>query len=395
MTFARKKSSGSLSARTARVGKPAKRWGRWGSYLAALGMSVATAAAAQDPPPAIAPQLQLVDRLPARRATPPGEASKTAYLLVYFKEHAHSLFFAVSKDGYRFTDVHDGQPVLSGRDVAEQKGIRDPYLMRGPDGAFYLTMTDLHIFAKQEGLRDTPWQRPEQDYGWGNNRSIILMKSRDLIHWTHARVDVTRLFPAYREAGVAWAPEAIYDPRARKIMVYYTSRIGKGVHSIVYSYADPAFRTLTTEPKPLFAVPRAGKNAVDADITRIGDRYHMFFSTDDGGGHLRQATSARLTGGYVYDPTKVDPEAVDTEAPMLWRRHGTGTYVLMYDVFGARPNNMGFSETTDFRTFRNIGRFNDPGSPMTTTNFTSPKHGSVTAITPAEADRLLDYFKAR
>jgi len=69
--------------------------------------------------------------------------------------------------------------------------------------------------------------------------------------------------------------------------------------------------------------------------------------------------------------------------------------VLMYDVFGAKPNNMGFAETTDFKTFRNIGRFNDPGSTMKTTNFTAPKHGTVMAITPEEAERLRGYFGAR
>ncbi|MGJ3629666.1 hypothetical protein AB5I41_27685 [Sphingomonas sp. MMS24-JH45] len=88
-------------------------------------------------------------------------SAQTAYLLVYFKEHVHSLHFATSRDGFTFTDVNDGKPVLLGEEIAEQKGIRDPYLMRGPDGAFYMTMTDLHIYAKQEGLRTTAWQRPE------------------------------------------------------------------------------------------------------------------------------------------------------------------------------------------------------------------------------------------
>ena len=348
---------------------------------------------AQDPPPPTARQLRIVPELaPAPSPASPPEKARTAYLLSYFKEHVHSLHFAVSRDGYRFTDVNDGRPVLSGEAVAGQKGIRDPYLMRGEDGAFYLTMTDLHIYAQKEGWRSTEWERPAADYGWGNNRAIILMKSRDLIHWTHARVDITRLFPAYRKMGIAWAPEAFYDTRRRQVMVYFSTRIGNGKNYLVYAYADPAFRTLTTQPKPLFPFPRAGKSTVDGDITHVGDRYHLFFSTDDGTGNIRQAVSSRLTGGYAYDPTKVDPEKIGTEAPMVWRRHGTDTYVLMYDVYAAKPNNMGFSETRDFKTFRDIGHFNDPGSPMKTTNFTSPKHGSVTAITPAEADRLERYF---
>jgi predicted GH43/DUF377 family glycosyl hydrolase len=133
-------------------------------------------------------------------------------------------------------------------------------------------------------------------------------------------------------------------------------------------------------------------NTIDADITKVGGKYHMFYVAHEKPGSIKQAVSTRINGGYVFDPRKVDPENVAAEAPNLWRRHGTGTYVLMYDVFGAKPNNMGFAETTDFQTFRDIGRFNAPGSRMKATNFERPKHGTVMAITPAEADRLRGWF---
>ena len=90
------------------------------------------------------------------------------YLLVYFREHDHDIFFALSRDGYDFTDVNGGKCVMKGLDLAEQKGIRDPHIYRGPD-AFYMTLTDLHIYAKQEGLRDTDWQRDGSRYGCGFN----------------------------------------------------------------------------------------------------------------------------------------------------------------------------------------------------------------------------------
>ncbi|MFS0771641.1 glycoside hydrolase family 43 protein [Sphingomonas sp. 1P08PE] len=348
---------------------------------------------AQAPSPA-RPQLEIVRTLAAPAAAP-GEAAKSAYLLVYFKDETHSLHFATSRDGYSFTDVNDGEPVLSGRAIAEQRGIRDPHIMRGPDNAFYMTMTDLHIYAKRDGLRSTEWERPEAQYGWGNNRNLLMMKSTDLLRWTIARVNVSRLFPAYRDAGSAWAPETIYDPGARRMMVYFTTRIGNGPNYMVSSHADPAFTTLTTAPRRLLDYPRPGVNTIDADITRVGGKYRMFYVAHEKPGNIRQAVSDRIATGYVFDPAKVDPETVAAEAPTLWRRHGTGTWVLMYDVFGAKPNNMGFSETADFRTFRNIGRFNDPGSPMKATNFTAPKHGAVMAITPAEAARLAGYFTRR
>ena len=79
--------------------------------------------------------------------------------------------------------------------------------------------------------------------------------------------------------------------------------------------------------------------------------------------------------------------------PNLRRRHGSDIYVLMYDVYGAKPhNNMGFSKTRDFIHFRDIGRFNDPGSPMKATNFSAPKHGAVMPISPDELQRLTRHF---
>lgn len=329
-------------------------------------------------------------------ARPPSDDALQAYLFVYFKDETHSIYFATSTDGYTFTDVNGGEPIFLGKDLGEQKGVRDPHIMRGPDGAFYLSMTDLHIFARREGLRDTEWERPKELYEWGNNRALILMKSRDLLHWTHSIVHVGELFPEFADLGCAWAPQTIVDPASQKLLVYFTTRLGKGTNFMVCSYANEAFTTLETTPKRFFTYPKETVNTIDGDITRIGDRFHLFYVAHDRPGGLRRAVSDKLAEGYVFDPAKVDPESVACEAPNLWRRNGTNTYVLMYDVFGARPrNNMGFSETTDFVNYKNLGRFNEKDSPMRATNFSAPKHGAVMSITLDELRRLQGYFLAR
>src|SRR4051812_25391255 len=66
------------------------------------------------------------------------EKDFAGYMLVYFKDQTHSSYLAISRDGYTFTDINGGQPVFDGTLLAEQKGVRDPFLCRGPDGAFYL-----------------------------------------------------------------------------------------------------------------------------------------------------------------------------------------------------------------------------------------------------------------
>src|SRR4051794_13560207 len=92
---------------------------------------------------------------PTREAKQAADKELSGYLFVYFKDETHSLYFAISRDGYSFTDVNGGKPVMDGTKLAEQKGIRDPHIARGPDGAFYLAMTDLHINGMRAGFRTT------------------------------------------------------------------------------------------------------------------------------------------------------------------------------------------------------------------------------------------------
>jgi len=65
----------------------------------------------------------------------------------------------------------------------------------------------------------------------------------------------------------------------------------------------------------------------------------------------------------------------------------------MYDCYGISPHNFGFSETTDFTNFTNLGHFNE--GVMKATNFQSPKHGAVVHVTAEEAKRLSDHWAAK
>jgi len=318
-----------------------------------------------------------------KNARQPKESDLGGYLLVYFKDPTHSAYFAISKDGYTFTDVNGGQPIFIGSQLAEQKGVRDPHIARGPDGAFYLAMTDLHIFGQKAGYRDSTWQRPMEKYGWGNNRALVLMKSYDLIHWTHSDFRVDKAFPELGDIDCSWAPEVMYDAKAKKMMVYFTIRYNNKSANIYYSYANHDFTRLETVPKMINDI--AG---IDADITRVGDTYHMFYVGD---AKVWYARSNKINADYKSTGKRIDPEKVSTEAPNVFKRLGSDTYVLMYDVYGLRPSNMGFSETTDFITFKDIGHFNE--GVMKATNFSSPKHGAITYLTKNEVEALAEYWK--
>lgn len=305
------------------------------------------------------------------------------YLMVYFKDQNQCAYMAVSRDGYTFTDLNDGNMIFNGAELAEQKGVRDPHITRGSDGGFYLAMTDLHIFGQQAGYRDTPWQRPVEQYGWGNNRAIVLMKSFDLIHWTASDFRVDLAFPELGDIGSSWAPQTVYDEEAGKMMVYFTIRNSEGVSHMYYSYTDDAYTKLETMPTKIF-----DGGGIDGDITKVGDTFHFYYVAN---ATIAHATSDRINSGYVAEEgRRIDPETVSTEAPNVFKRLGTDTYVLMYDVYGARPNNMGFSETTDFVNYTDIGHFNE--GVMKGTNFERPKHGAVTYLTSEELDDIAEHW---
>ena len=146
----------------------------------------------------------------------PQEKDMSAYLMVFHKDETHGLYMAVSRDGYTFTAMNDGEPVIAGDTIAYQRGIRDPHIYRGPDGAFYLAMTDLHVFAKRDGYRGTEWERDRNMYGWGNNYGLVLMKSWDLVNWKRANIRFDKLTAGLSEIGCAWAPEVTYDEKKRE-----------------------------------------------------------------------------------------------------------------------------------------------------------------------------------
>ena len=321
----------------------------------------------------------------------PQEKDMSAYLMVFHKDETHGLYMAVSRDGYTFTAMNDGEPVIAGDTIAYQRGIRDPHIYRGPDGAFYLAMTDLHVFAKRDGYRETEWERDRNMYGWGNNYGLVLMKSWDLVNWKRANIRFYKLTAGLSEIGCAWAPEVTYDEKKGKLMIYYTMRFRNEANKLYYVYVNDDFDTIESLPQILFEYPNEGVSAIDGDITKVGDKYHLFYVAHDGPAGIKQAVSDRANGDYEYDPRWYDFEPKACEAPTVWKRIGEDKWVLMYDVYSVTPHNFGFIETSDFVNFKNLGRFNE--GVMKTTNYNAPKHGAVIHLTTEEADNLEKYWQ--
>lgn len=345
--------------------------------------------------------LALATAMPAQKQKRHRRAAGTAdrlsaYLMVYHKDQDHGLHAALSRDGYTWTALNGDKPIVGGDSIAVQRGIRDPHVFRGPDGAFYVAMTDLHVFGQRDGKRSTEWERDGKKYGWGNNRGLVLMKSRDLIHWTHTRIDFSALPDQedmkWSEVGCVWAPETVFDEESGQLMIHFTIRQGTGMNKIYYAYVNGDFTQLTSQPRLLAEAPGGKFNIIDSNIIRVGDTYHLFYVSHEGTATPKHATAQCITGPYRFDELYQDGERQGHEAPCCWKRLDSGTYVVMFDNYRRRPMNFGFVETRDFFTYRPIGYFDDKDAPMRRTNFSEQKHGAVTYLTEEEARRLEEYW---
>lgn len=157
-------------------------------------------------------------------------------------------------------------------------------------------------------------------------------------------------------------------------MIYYTMRFRNERNKLYYVYVNDDFDRIESLPQLLYEYPDETVSAIDGDITKVGDKYHLFYVAHDGQPGIKQAISDRISGDYEYDPRWYDFEPKSCEAPTVWKRLGEDKWVLMYDVYSITPHNFAFTETSDFITFKNLGRFNE--GVMKSTNFNAPKHGA-------------------
>ena len=102
------------------------------------------------------------------------KAADQAYLFVHFTFSDEKIYFSISKgnNALDWRELNNGKPVFSS--TVGTTGLRDPYIVRSPDGdTFYLMATDLKWFSGAKG--------PDR------KRYIQVWESNDLINWSAQR----------------------------------------------------------------------------------------------------------------------------------------------------------------------------------------------------------------
>lgn len=299
---------------------------------------------------------------------------KVAYLFTYFTGNApeqEQICYAISTDGFSYTPLNDGKPVISSDTISLKKGVRDPHILRGEDGYFYMVVTDMR-----------------SSQGWISNRGIVLMRSKDMVNWTHHTVNFPEKYANTMFANVirVWAPQTIYDKKAKKYMVYFSILTDDGqcpYDKVFWAYANEDFSDLEGEPKVLFDYK---KPSIDTDIVQDDNgTYHIFFKTEgEQKKGIRQYLAKDLHNPAEWEllPGTFEDTDKAVEGSGVFQRI-EGDWVLMYDCY--------MNGHYQFCTSKDLMKFKRVQDTATQGAFT-PRHGTVIAITQKELKRLQKAF---
>ena len=302
----------------------------------------------------------------------------SGYLFAYFEGSGNTklmeqLRFAVSEDAQNWYALNGNRPIIASDTISESGGIRDPHILRGEDGCYYMVATDMHTFDPKQG--------------WGANPGIVLLKSSDLVNWTHGKVVLAKDYAKnFADAYWVWAPQTIYDYKAKKYMIYFTlQRNDRKTLITYYAYANKDFTAFESEPKVLFS---AKYGSIDNDIIYKDGVYHLFYkgNTKDENGKeikngIQQATSRHLKGPWKENFEYLDAYAgtrTSVEGSGVFKLNNKDEYVLMYDLYSS--GRYEFQRSKDLKTFTK--------EPESFRKDFFPRHGTVMSVTADELERL-------
>lgn len=265
-----------------------------------------------------------------------------ANLFSYFTRNGEDgLHLAYSRDGITWLPLNGGRSVITPTVIGMGDGwqewdtkaalMRDPSILRGPDGVFHLVWT----------------------IAW-TDRGIGVAHSRDLIHWSEqTRIPVMEHEPT---ALNAWAPDLFYDEATKQFVIVWATSIpgrfpetdslaqvtsrGRADHRLYYVTT----RDFTTYSRAALLYD-GGFCAIDGTIAKRGDTYYLIMKDETffpERRNLRVASSAHATG--PYGPASPAITGLHTEGPSVLR--ADDYWYVYYDEY--TRGHYGAVRTRDF-----------------------------------------------
>jgi hypothetical protein len=286
----------------------------------------------------------------------------TAYLFTYFTGNGEDgLHLAWSADGYKWEALNGGKSCLTST-IGKEKLMRDPCVVRGPDGTYHMVWTS----------------------GWWEN-NIGYASTKDFITWSEPRkLPVMAHEPTVRNS---WAPEVACDEKRQEFIIFWSSTIPGRFPDAGGASEDQLNHCLYfTTTKDFVNLARTkllydpGFSVIDATFLATGDGLRLIIKDErrlpEPKKYLQMARAADLRGPFTDLSEPFTPKGLWVEGPTALRIGDD--YVVYFDAYAQK--HYGALRSRDLKTWEDVTAqmsFPDEGTPV------RMRHGTAIAV-PAE-----------
>jgi hypothetical protein len=273
-------------------------------------------------------------------------SQKEVYIFTSFHEPATAgLRMLYSYDGYKWKDL---DTVLL-RPEMGSKVMRDPSIVKGPDGTFHLVWTS----------------------GWNTDKGFGYASSKDLIHWSEQKF--IEVMGHEKDVVNVWAPELFYDSVNKQFVIIWAStipfRFEKGQEEEKNNHR--MYYTITKDFKDFLAAKLfidPGFSVIDCVIVERGKDDFVLVLKDN----TRPNRNIKVAFGAAYlGPYRNISEPITgsfTEGPTVMKKGND--WLIYYDAY--RDKKYDALRTKDFIKFENIS--NKVSVPV------GHKHGTIFTV---------------
>ncbi|WP_243706084.1 glycoside hydrolase family 43 protein [Micromonospora sp. KC721] len=282
------------------------------------------------------------------------------------------LYLAHSTDGLHWNDLNAGAPVL--HSPIGTKGVRDPALIRSPDGSrYWIIATDLCVRCGSTYTNGSP--------------SFVVWESTDLVTWSQPwLINVAGAIPGGRNA---WAPEAIWNPETNDYVLYWATNASlNGVFKYrIYSARTTDFRTITTPQ--VWIDPPGTTPVVDTQMTELPPgvgNYRYIRVSGDGQNTVEGTNSILGTWTNLGNLSSIGLTGNVVEGPVWMKFRDRDEWALYIDhlqngVREYRPILTTNPSSVSTYQLQAPASYDMGGTPK--------RHGAIMTLTAAEEGRLL------
>ncbi|MDG4809373.1 Ig-like domain repeat protein [Micromonospora sp. WMMD1120] len=308
------------------------------------------------------------------------------YFMGYFKGEGiadgEQIMFATSNGNTAldWTGLTGGRPSLISQ-LGDQ-GLRDPHIVRSPDGdTFYMIATDLNWYD-------------QGGYAINDTQYIEVFESHDLVNWTPQR----HVKVAPDNAGNAFAPESLWVEEIGAYVVFWAqslwsdpvNRTGQGNAQMWYATTRD-FRTFSApqvwqDPAPL--------SRIDTTAIKVGDQYYRVTKNEAGnqGSDIFSEKHTDFLDSDIDNWTMVAPALGRTtwvanqgyEGPVIFKANpGDTSCPGQFYLWGDRYTNGGGYQAACHENIE-APTWNAKAITMTNAGVVRPRHGTVIPLTVRE-----------